>query len=76
LSNEVFPESVKNLPDWVQYIWDAHLGGSSQTFILHGNVNDLIPVSCNSGIWRMGHRTILRSGARPARYSRQSIEAH
>ncbi len=41
---EVFPESIKNLPDWVQYIWDAHLGGSSQTFILHGNVNDLIPI--------------------------------
>ena len=41
---EVFPESIKNLPDWVQYIWDAHLGGSSQTFILHGNVNDIIPI--------------------------------
>jgi len=28
----------------VQLIQDAHLGGASQTFILHGNVNDLIPI--------------------------------
>lgn len=44
MSKEIFPESIRKLPDWVQYIWDAHLGGSSQTFLLHGNVNDLIPL--------------------------------
>ncbi len=42
-------EPDKDFPEWVQYIWDAHLASSSQTFILHGNVNDLIPVKKKTG---------------------------
>ena len=44
MSKEPFNEPDKTSPPWVQHIWNAHLGGSSQTFILHGNVNDLIPI--------------------------------
>jgi AAA+ superfamily predicted ATPase len=44
LPKEPLHEPIQNYPEWVQHIRDAHLGGSSQTFILHGNVNDLIPI--------------------------------
>jgi len=44
LTKEPFAEFKTTFPRWVQTIQDAHLGGASQTFILHGNVNDLIPI--------------------------------
>ena len=49
MSTEPLNEPDKNSPPWVQHIWNAHLAGSSQTFILHGNVNDLIPINKKTG---------------------------
>jgi len=49
VSKEAIHEPDNNFPEWAQHIWDAHLGGSSQTFILHGNVNDLIPIQKQNG---------------------------
>ena len=47
---EISPETIENLPDWLQYIWDAHMGRSSQMFILHGNVNDIISIENEKGV--------------------------
>ena len=49
MPKEPLHEPDQNLPEWVQHIRDAHSGGSSQTFILHGNVNDLIPIQKKTG---------------------------
>jgi len=49
MSNKPPHEPNKKFPQWVKQIWEAHVGGSSQTFILHGNVNDLILMEKKDG---------------------------
>jgi len=47
---ETAPETIEELLDWVQTMWDAHIGRSSQMFILHGNVNDIISIDNEKGV--------------------------
>ncbi|MBW2700764.1 MAG: ATP-binding protein [Deltaproteobacteria bacterium] len=37
-------------PSWTQQLAEAHASGSSQTFIIHGNVNDLVRTERRDGV--------------------------
>jgi len=56
-----------DLPDWAQELARTYQGGVVNTFILHGNVNDLAPVREANGLRFVGLKEFLSDSMFPRR---------
>ena len=50
MARETHAELMSWYPAWTRQLAEAHTSGASQTFILHGNVNDLIRIERSEGV--------------------------
>ncbi|HOX46910.1 MAG TPA: AAA family ATPase [Myxococcota bacterium] len=50
MSEESAPSLEPWFPPWAQHLAETHASGQTQTFILHGNVDDLVRVETKDGV--------------------------